>query len=60
MNSANKSNEIERIADMLRLEMNNRPSEDFIKSFIRQIDSLAPNVLRYFRSTLSQTLIERE
>ncbi len=55
-----QSSEIEKIQELLRLEMTHRPSEEFVKTLLRQIESIDVGTLRTFRKALGQTLMERE
>lgn len=55
-----QSSEVEKINDLLRLDVANRPKDEFVKTFLRQIETLDAGVLRTFRKALGQTLIERE
>jgi hypothetical protein len=55
-----QSSEVEKINDLLRLEVANRPKDEFVKTFLRQIETLDADVLKTFRKALGQTLIERE
>ncbi|MCB0833959.1 MAG: hypothetical protein KDC45_10890, partial [Bacteroidetes bacterium] len=40
--------------------MKNRPVDDFIQSFMRQLEKYSPTLLRTFRKNLSETLTDRE
>lgn len=52
--------EIDRIADLLRLDIPGRPNEAMVNTFLRQIESDAPSLHRIFRLQLGKTLMERE
>ncbi len=60
MSDPTKKIEFDRIADLLNLDIQNRPGENFVKSFLRQIEPLPATVLKTFRSQLSLALTERE
>ncbi len=55
-----KQSEIDKIQDLLSLDMPNRPKEEFIKTLLRQIEPLSWESLKAFRKSLGQVLIERE
>ena len=60
MSVSNKNIEIERIDALLRLDMAGRVQDDFVKTFIRQIEPLSPELLKTFRKNISEILIDRE
>ncbi len=60
MSDPNKQIEIDRIDSLLRLDMEGRPQDDFVKSFVRQIENQSIELLRTFRKNMSETLIDRE
>lgn len=60
MSVSNKNIEIERIDALLRLDMEGRVQDDFVKTLIRQIETLSPELLKTFRKNISEILIDRE
>ncbi|MBL7959626.1 hypothetical protein JNL27_05235 [bacterium] len=60
MSASVKNIEIERIDALLRLDIPGRPQDDFIRTFIRQIEILSPDLLRTFRKNISEILSDRE
>lgn len=60
MSASVKNIEIERIEALLRLDIPGRPNDDFIKTFMRQLETLSPDLLRTFRKNISEILSDRE
>lgn len=60
MSVSNKNIEVERIDALLRLDMEGRVQDDFVKTLIRQIENLSPELLKTFRKNISEILIDRE
>ena len=60
MSASVKNIEIERIDALLRLDIPGRPTDDFIKTFIRQLDAQSPDLLRTLRKNISEILSDRE
>ncbi len=55
-----KNTEIERIEEILKIDIQDRLNEHFIRTFLRQIEVQPPELLRIFRKNLADTLMERE
>ncbi len=52
--------ELERIEELLRLEIPGRPADQDVQAFVKQIERLPSELLRILRTMLGRTLSERE
>jgi hypothetical protein len=60
MPTPQKNIEIERIEELLNIDMLDRLNEHFIGTFLRQIETQPQELLRIFRKNLGDILMERE
>ncbi|NUM79617.1 hypothetical protein HUU42_02330 [bacterium] len=58
--ATSRNSELEKIEELLKLDIRNKPNDHFVKTFLRQVEHLSPSVLKTFRTNLSSALIERE